>query len=181
MQAAGLERFLTCKLQHYRNQTAGAAPTSLALWLLEGLLAKKHASSRLQMNARAAASQGIPSGQPRTPVAASSDLAASPPCGGDKAQRGAEAEGEEMTVKKLLQEYKAHLPYHAVEQILRDSCCREELILVSRLYGNWQALFDLLLPGARPEGHPHQPQLIAFWTTSDNQVPIGKVPIGKVP
>jgi hypothetical protein len=55
--------------------------------------------------------------------------------------------GEQMTVAKLLQEYRVHLPYGVVEQVLRDYKCRDGLRFAARLYGSWTALFDLLLPG----------------------------------
>lgn len=95
-------------------------PTSLALWLLECLLDRKLSAA------------------PSDPVSATPSTAQHP---------GA-TRGEEMSVTTLLEQYKTHLPCSAVEQILRDSCCREELAFVAKLYGNWQTLFELLLPGA---------------------------------
>jgi hypothetical protein len=63
---------------------------------------------------------------------------------GSELSRGA---GKLMSVARLLQEYKVHLPYGVVDQVLRGSNHRDGLRFAARLYGSWTALFELLLPG----------------------------------
>lgn len=141
VQAAGLERYLTRKLQHFRNGPADATATALALWLLELLLARQHAATP------AAALQ------PHVPLPSRPSAGKSPPSGlastADRSRAAADPadQGEWLTVQQLLEDYKAHLPFFAVEQVLRDSNCRKELIFATRLYGDWSSLFELLMPG----------------------------------
>jgi hypothetical protein len=142
LQAAGLERFLTRKLQPLRAHPPNAAATSLALWLLEIILARQHSSPD---------SASAPAGSPTVPHAqpASDTVPAGRQQVADRAHLTARTGRDGwMTAMQLLEEFKAHMPYHVVEQMLRESGCRGELAAAARLYGNWQALFSLLLPGA---------------------------------
>lgn len=122
MQATALEVFLTTKLKQYDTHAPDAASTSLALWLLEILLAR-------------CASEAVTprSGQPPPPP--------------QPTPRDAEPSQE---VAAFIRRHQALLPWQAVEQVLRAGGRRSDLKAAARIYHVWPLVFSLSLPGSPP-------------------------------
>ena len=190
VQAAGLERFLLRKLQPLRGQPPGAASTSLALWLLDVLLARRYSPADARHGAGgAAAAEPAHAGEAQQVGATTQAGAGETRCGGQQQVAASEntasrrqeraaapylgprnplfaqsdddaahnatadasndlARSSSISVERLLEDFKRHLPQAPVERVLREACCWAELAVAARVYGNSQLLFGLLLPRA---------------------------------